>query len=384
VGARVRVLVDCRYVRVGRHDGISRYTVGLVTALAAAPGAHSIELLVSDLGQLEHLPNRPWHLVSAPTSFREPWVAWQVRRLGADVVFSPMQTMGSWGRRYGLVLTVHDLIYYRHRTPPAEFAALIRLGWRLYHLSWWPQRLLLNRADAVVTVSQTTARLIRTHRLTRRPVTVVPNAPDLPEDGENLTERLPRTGVLVYMGSFMPYKNVAVLVRAMAQLPEHELHLMSRVDDDEKARLTRLSVGRLVFHDGASDEEYRRVLRRATALVSASRDEGFGIPLLEAMSLGTPVIVSDIPVFREVGGGAAAFVDPDDVTGFVRAIRELDDPEVWHQRSTAARARAAAYSWSASAYALLVLLEQVDTARRRAVLPAAEGHGGEESQGQAD
>ena len=55
------------------------------------------------------------------------------------------------------------------------------------------------------------------------------------------------------------------------------------------------------------------MLRGATALVSASRDEGFGIPLVEAMALGTPLVVSDIPVFREVGGDAAAYVDPDDV-----------------------------------------------------------------------
>ena len=119
-----------------------------------------------------------WHLVGSPTSALEPLVARQVRRLGADVVFSPMQTMGSWGRGYGLVLTLHDLIYYRDPTPPPEFAAPIRLLWRLFHLAWWPQRALLNRADAVVTVSETTAALIARHRLTDRPVTVVPNAPD--------------------------------------------------------------------------------------------------------------------------------------------------------------------------------------------------------------
>jgi glycosyltransferase involved in cell wall biosynthesis len=101
------------------------------------------------------------------------------------------------------------------------------------------------------------------------------------------------------------------------------------------------------------------VLRGATALVSASHDEGFGIPLVEAMALGTPLVVSDIPVFREVGGDAAAYVDPDDVHGFVEAVKELDDPVVWEQRSAAARAQAARYSWAASARILLALLERV-------------------------
>jgi glycosyltransferase involved in cell wall biosynthesis len=354
----VKILLDCRYVRVGHHDGISRYTVGLAVELAKLHP--DVELLVSDERQLAALPDLPWHRVSAPTSIREPLVARQVRRVGADVVFSPMQTMGSWGRDYALVLTLHDLIYYRNRTPPPEFAAPIRLLWRLYHLAWWPQRVLLNRADAVVTVSETTAALIAQHRLTRRPVTVVPNAPDPVPD----LPRAPRTGALVYMGSFMPYKNVGTLAGAMPSLPHHELHLMSRISPEERARLTALAPGgKLVFHDGANDETYREVLRGATALVSASRDEGFGIPLVEAMALGTPLVVSDIPVFREVGGDAATYVDPDDVHGFVCAVKELDDPAAWERRSAAARAQAARYSWEASARILLALLERVARSR---------------------
>jgi glycosyltransferase involved in cell wall biosynthesis len=348
----VKILFDCRYVRVGRHDGISRYSVGLLTALAQL---HPVTMLIHDRAQLAQLPELPFHLVSGPTSIREPLLARALRRFEPDVVFSPMQTMGSWGRNYRLVLTLHDLIYYAHPTPPPEFAAPIRLLWRLYHLAWWPQRMLLNRADAVVAVSDTTAALIEQHRLTDRPVTVVPNAADPAPD----TARGPRTAALVYMGSFMPYKNVATLARAMVSLPEHELHLMSRVSAAERDRLTALAPGaRLVFHDGASDEAYRELLRGATALVSASRDEGFGIPLVEAMQLGTPVVVSDIPVFREVAGEAGRFVDPDDVAGFVAAVRELDDPACWATRSAAARDRAARFTWEASARILLALLER--------------------------
>lgn len=348
----MRIAFDCRYVRVDHHDGISRYTAGLVGELARL---HPVTMLISDERQLRMLPDLPWHRVSSPTGPREPLVARQVGALAPDVVFSPMQTMGSWGRRYRLVLTLHDLIYYRHGTPPRDLPAPVRLLWRLYHLAWWPQRVLLDRADAVVTVSHTTAAAIAAHRLTRRPVTVVPNAADPLPDGPVAAGRR-----LVYMGSFMPYKNVDTLVRAAARLPEHELHLMSRVPPAERARLEALAPGaRLVFHDGASDAEYAAVLRGATALVSASRDEGFGIPLVEAMSVGTPVVVSDIPVFREVGGDAAAYAAPDDVAGFVAAVRELDDPAVHAARSAAARDRAGHYTWAASARTLLTLLESL-------------------------
>jgi len=354
----LRILVDCRYTRLRHHDGISRYAARIVEALArrAAPAGHTVTMLISDERQLSMLPDLPWATASGPTSAREPWVALQVNKLKPDVVFTPMQTMGGAGRRYGLVKTLHDLIYYRNRTPPRDLNPAIRLLWRLYHLAWWPQRLLLNRADAVVTVSETSAALIATHRLTRRPVTVVPNAADPPPD----PRRLPRTRALVYMGTFMPYKNVETLVRAAALLPDHELHLMSRIDAAERARLTALGPGaRLVFHDGADDATYRDVLRGATALVSASRDEGFGLPLVEAMGVGTPLVVSDIPVFREVGGDAAAYVDPDDARGFARAVRALSEDAAFEKASAAARERAGHYSWDSSARILLALAERL-------------------------
>ena len=169
----MKIVVDCRYVRTDQHDGISRYTAGVVEALS---GKHPVTMLISDERQLKLLPELPWSLASSPTSAREPLVALQVNKLEPDVVFTPMQTMGTLGRRYKLVKTLHDLIYYRNRTPPRDLNPAIRLLWRLYHLAWWPQRVLLNRADAVATVSETTKHLMQEHRLTSRPIIIVGNA----------------------------------------------------------------------------------------------------------------------------------------------------------------------------------------------------------------
>lgn len=351
----MRIVVDCRYTRFDRHDGISRYTEGLVTELGRL---HPVTMLISDHRQLAMLPDLPWQLVSSPTSVREPFVALTVNRLNPDVVFSPMQTMGSWGRNYRLLLTVHDLIYYRNRTPPREFSWPIRLLWRLYHLSWWPQRMLLNRADGVITVSETTKALIAEHALTERPVTVIHNAADaVPGPVGQGTE--PETRRLVYMGSFMPYKNVDTLVRAAAALPGYELHLMSRVSPAERARLSALAPqASLVFHDGASDEEYFAVLRSATALVTSSLDEGFGIPLVEAMSVGIPTVVSDIPIFREIGGEAALYFDPRSPEGLVDAVRKLERPGEWATRSEESVRQAARFTWRESARKLLDVLTE--------------------------
>ena len=369
----MKILFDCRYTRFPRHDGISRFTSGLVTALAKLT---PVTMIISDKRQLEMLPDLPWVMAPSPTSIAEPFVSRRLNRFDPDVVFTPMQTMGPFGRNFGLVTTVHDLIYYENRTPPRDLAWPIRLVWRLYHLSWAPQRALLGRADAHATVSETTRKLLVRHKLTTHPITVVPNAVDL----QVVARDIAPTPDLVYMGSFMPYKNVELLARGMALLPGYTLHLMSRADDATVQRLTDLApAGSLRFHQGASDEEYAEQLSSATALVSASLNEGFGVPLIEAMAGGTPVVVSNIDIFREIGGDAALFFDPKSPESFAAAVRRLDDTAEWQRRSDRSHVVAGRYSWDRSAAALLQALTAVvetrsqQTARRgpQPVMPEA-------------
>jgi glycosyltransferase involved in cell wall biosynthesis len=262
------------------------------------------------------------------------------------------------------VLTLHDLIYHRHRTPPRNLPWYIRMGWWLYHLTYLPQRRALNRPDEVVTVSETTKALIAEHRLTLRPVTVVRNAAD-PLAADPPARKPGKGRDLVYMGSFMPYKNVDTLARAMTHLPGYRLHLLSRVPARERERLTALApAGSLEFHDGVTDADYARLLEGAHALVHASLDEGFGIPLVEAMSVGTPVVVSDIPIFREIGGPAGIYADPHDPSAFAAAVRLLDAPAEWSRRSTASRAQAALFDWDSSADVLYEVLRRVASKAR--------------------
>ena len=353
----MKILFDCRYTRLERHDGISRFTAGLVGALAKL---HPVTMIVSDERQLAMLPDLPWVLGPSPTAITEPFVSRRFNRFEPDVVYTPMQTMGPFGRRFGLVTTVHDLIYYENRTPPRDLAWPVRLLWRLYHLSWAPQRFLLGRADAHATVSETTRRLMVEHHLTRHPITIVPNAVDA---GIVATDTSPARD-LVWMGSFMPYKNVELLARGMHLLPGYTLRLLSRADEATVARLSALAPeGSLVFHQGVSDAEYSQILSTATALVSASRNEGFGLPLIEAMANGTPIVVSDIDIFREIGADAAGYFDPNSPASFATAVRSLEAPGEWGRRSALGRARAAAFSWDRSAEALLGALTAVYEAR---------------------
>ena len=357
----MKIIFDCRYTRIGRHDGISRYGSRLAEELSKL---HPVTMLISDKRQLELLPDLPWELAPSPTSAYEPFVASHVNKFTPDVVFTPMQTMGPFGRKYALVTTVHDLIYYKHPTPPHNLPWAVRVMWRIYHLTWAFQRMLLNRADAHATDSHTTRDQMLEHRLTRNPISVVTLGTDSPD--VYTVRTVPTSRELVYMGSYMPYKNVDLIARALHELPGYTLHLMSRADDEVQARLTALApASSLIFHNGASDEVYAETLSRATALVSASRDEGFGLPQVEAMVLGTPVLVSDIPIFREISGPAGGFFSPDNPAELVREVRALEDPATWQARSTAARTRSAQYTWAAGAEALSQLLQDAVAARAR-------------------
>ena len=220
----MKIVIDARFTRLDHHDGISRYGASLI---AAAAKIADVSMLISDTRQLALLPDVPYTLINSPLSPLELFVARKINPLGADVVVCPMQTMGSWGRKYGLVLTLHDLIYYEHPAPPGFLPAPVRVLWRLYHKAYWPQRLLLNRADIVATISRTTEALMAKYRLTKRPVRIISNAPQPAQD-----PRDPAAGAdhsLVYMGSFMPYKNVETMVAGMAGLPDFTLHLLSRI-----------------------------------------------------------------------------------------------------------------------------------------------------------
>ncbi|MDO5617675.1 glycosyltransferase family 4 protein [Kocuria sp.] len=372
-----RLVLDARYVRVGAHDGISRYITGLSHGLAAIADSRpdlEVRLMVSDPRQLDKLPQWPWFLGPDPVSVKEVVTGQVLNRQRPDVVFSPMQTMGALRRRFGLILTLHDLIYYDHPTPPADLPAPVRAGWRLFHKSVLPQQLALNRADAVATVSETSARLIRERRLTKRPVHVVPNAADAAEvlSIEMARQRFQERSQsaernLLYMGSFMPYKDVETLLRMAALLPDHTLHLASRITPERRRQLSALAPSaRVIFHDGVDDPTYRRLLGEATALVHASRAEGYGLPLMEALSAGTPVVCSDTEIFREVAGDAARYVQVGDAPGFAAAVRELEDPNVsWGmiQRGLVVARRS---SWEASARELLAAVDAVRHHRLRA------------------
>jgi glycosyltransferase involved in cell wall biosynthesis len=349
----MKLFYDARYIRP-IDDGVSRYSTQLGAALAKLT---DVTFIICDEQQLQKLPTGAAFVkIHAPTSAKEIFLPRILNRFQPDIVFSPLHGPGIFGRKYKSILTSHDMIYYHHRTPPKNIGnGLIRLLWRLYFATYIPQRIVLNSADLVVTVSESAKKEFEAAKLTKRPILVIPNAPNdlvtllpaLPD----VSEKAPRN--IIYMGAFLGYKNVETLIKAMALLPDYTLHLLSRVTPKRQAELANLAgETRVIFHNGVSDQQYADLLANNALLATASLDEGYGLPVAEALALGIPAVISDIPVFHEVAGDGALYFDPHNPEDFVAKVTQLDNQALRAQVSVAGKAHIATFNWDTSAQIL--------------------------------
>jgi glycosyltransferase involved in cell wall biosynthesis len=228
------------------------------------------------------------------------------------------------------VVTIHDLSF-EHGS--AHMALKDRLVFR---------RVVPRAARAarrVLTVSERTrADLVRLYDLPEEKVVVTPNGVD-PAFAPGNTLQL-ATYVLA-VGAVQPRKNHLAALAAAEEVPL-PLVVAGPVKDEELA--ARLRDAGADLRGYVSQEELAELYRGAACLVQASHFEGFGLPMLEAMASGTPVVALDEPALREVGGDAAVFVDEAHlVDGMRRAIDERDE------LAAAGLERARAFSWRATA-----------------------------------
>lgn len=183
-------------------------------------------------------------------------------------------------------------------------------------------------------------------------------------------------------------KNLTSVVDAFATVaarhPEARLRLLGQPHNAAAAiqeRLTRHRLGHAVTIEGyLDDDNVARAYAASTGLVYPSLYEGFGLPILEAMAAGAPVITSDRGAMREIAGGAALLVDPQEPGAIAAAmLRLIESPTLQAELAAAGRARAAGFTWQESARRhAAVYLAAVGVAAPRlagAAPPAADAHG---------
>lgn len=366
----MKVLYDARWILIeNRFDGVSRYSHELAHALAKQKDIE-VAWLIHDKRQLAKLPKGKYVMANDPNDIlRETFqLPRTINKSGYELVYSPFFMMGTLGKKYKLVLTIHDMIYFTHRTPPQWLPWYVRLGWWLYHTSYAPMRWQLNRADMVATVSETARQELIDANVTKRDIMTVSNAVSkhFEETADERKSHGPHytSNEIVYMGAFTPYKNVECLIDALALVPGVTLHLCGKMPkprrNELEARMEAQNVrSRIVIHDGATDEQYKQALSNARCSISASRLEGFGLPVLEAQQRGVPMVVADTPIFHEVADNAALFFNPDSPKQAAKAIKQLADPEISERMIAAGFLNAKRYSWENSAKVAKKILQQI-------------------------
>ena len=351
----MKIFFDARYIRISGQDGISRYSQQLAAALSKLT---KVTYIICDENQKKLLPaNSSFVQLHKPTSFKEPFSALLLNKYHPDVVFSPMQTIGSLGKKFKLILTIHDLIYYRHKTTPSDLNPILKLIWRLYHTSYNFEKIILRHADAIATVSEATKNEIVKLKLTNKPINIIPNAPiSIAYNAQKATKRPTQ---LIYMGSFLSYKNVETLIKGMDFLNDCKLHLLSKISSVRKNQLLKIAKNpeKIVFHDGVSEEGYHSLLREDSILVSASLDEGYGLPVAEALSCGVPAVISNIPSFVEVAGDGAIYFEPNKPRQFSKAIKQMQIMSNYNNHAQKGLNHISRFSWDESAKKLFSTAE---------------------------
>ncbi len=223
----------------------------------------------------------------------------------------------------------------------------------------WKRRLkpIALQAEKIITVSKTSAKDIEAY-LSVSPdrITVIYNGvTKLPVSVRTKTN-VPSNPYIVFLGTYDHHKNLDVVWRALKEPGLESLSLLMVGDNKRsKARIAQLGLTERVKMTGRiSDSEAGHVISKAKALVLPSLYEGFGLPPLEAILLGTPSICSRRPAMTEVLDGLAFFADPDDPAEWARCLRQLmENPPNTEERREKAEKAAELYSWETAARKLL-------------------------------
>lgn len=343
--------------------GVRRYVAGLVGGLLAL--GEPLEIVALGGADSKALPRGVGHMAEAPhppTNLGWMWVGLPRAgaRAGVDIIHAPAYTAPFWAG-VPVVLTIHDVSYQRHpEWFPYRRDVFRRAFYR--HSARAAAHIL---TDSSFSASEIAAAYgIPASRLTVAPLGVdahfAPARPGAPCEWPAGV----RAPFLLHVGDLHERRNLGVAVEAVLAARRHSgtttLSLVLAgvdrgVGDALSATALRAGAADAVVRLGSVGEEQLRTLYRcATALVYPSLYEGFGLPVLEAMASGTPVIASRAASIPEVLADAGLLLDPLDVDGWTAAIVHIvNDEEQRKRMSAAGLGRAAGFTWERTARATL-------------------------------
>lgn len=316
----MRVGIDCRKIA---DFGIGTYARGLLQGLASLEGNDEYVAFVPPHAVVPQGIERV--IVDVPNySIREQFVMRRAIAKARIDLFHSAHYVLPW-TSCPSIATLHDVIQFHF--PPRNPLA------RMYVRVMYPRA--CRKSVRVITVSEASKRgIVEVLGCDAAKIAVTPNGID-----GIFFEEHPRADDLgryfLYVGNDKPHKNVPRLIDALGN---HRLVMVGAEFAQYRDRVTATGF--------VSAKRLAEIYRGAIALVMPSLEEGFGLPVAEAMACGTPVIASKIDALREVTGGAALYVDPHSVGDIANALQRMaNDESLRAELSMRGKARAQEFTW---------------------------------------
>lgn len=364
---------------IGRgKTGIAQYLFGLLRALPAHPEHRYVLFVLEEDAPLFSFAREWAEIERVPERYREPKrdIWWHqselpraARRLGLDALHIPSYRRMIWSRRVPRVATIHDLA-------PCELAG--KYNWPRMFYARVVARTLARRQDEIIAVSGRTARDIARHYgLGAERVTRIFNGIDHTRFRPGSA---PREPFFLYVARLEhPAKNHVRLIEAFTRFRTRttaQWKLKFAGSDWQNAGAIHEAARRspfakeIEFLGFVPDADLPALYQRASVFIYPSLYEGFGLPPLEAMACGCPVICSDRGSLGEVTGQAALIIDPEKVNNMAAAMAVLwREPEERQRLVEAGLRRAAEFDWAKTAAATVRVYERALERRRAASAP---------------
>lgn len=373
----MKIGIDCR---LWNETGVGRYIRNLVKELAEidhendyvlfarSQDVNGVKLSVQGSKFRVQPVDIHWHSLSEQLRFTNVLEKEQLDLMHFPYFSHPVSY------RKPFVITIHDLIIYHFSTGKASTLPLPLYQLKRQAFSFVLKHGVKHASKVIVPLETVKDDIARTFGIPEEKIAVTKEGFDrsIKRRQETNDQRLKTHGLknakyFLYVGNAYPHKNVEGLIRGFMRFrqdhQEYQLRLVGKNDyfyNRIEQGLTTAEKEALVFSHDVDDIELSLLYQHATALVSASKMEGFGLPPLEAMALGTPVLVSAIPSFKEVCADVAFYFDPtnpDDIADKMKSL--VSTPEdTLNKQLQKGQERAEQFSWKKMAEQTLKVYQQ--------------------------
>ena len=370
----MKIAVNTRFLLKDRLEGIGVYSDEILKRMVLDNPNHEYHFLFDRPFHPSFLygDNVFPHRVSPPARHPILWKWWfdisvkrWLKKISPDVFFSPDGFLSTTST-IPTVLTIHDIAF-------EVFPKAYKRIHAIYYKYYTPR--FVHRAQKVITVSNHTKNhLIEKYGICTKKIEVIYNGVDhkfLPihtserqKVRNDLTQGKP---FFLYVGAIHPRKNLGMLISAFEAFKETDeqgftLVIVGRYawkSKFEKQLIKKSSVSGQIIHLQNVKSSIEKIVGAATLLCYLSKFEGFGLPIIEAMKSGVPVLCSDVSSMPETAGGAAHLVNPDDKNAIVASMKKITSDNAYRNALIEkGKKRANDFSWKVAAKQTFEILQQ--------------------------